>query len=248
MKHTAKTSFVQSCLKTFPEMSCLGDFVTLIFPDTCRACHSPLIHGEKVICTSCGYYLPLSDSHLNAENPVSKLFWGRVELSSAAAYYSFQKGGYVQQLIHQLKYKGRREVAIEIGMRFGAELKKADLFRTAELIIPVPLHVRKLKKRGFNQSDLFAQGLSACMDIPTDTESLVQETATETQTRKSRFSRWKNVESKFFLRDNKGLKGKHILLVDDVVTTGATLEACAKILLEVEGTKVSVAAMAIAGI
>jgi ComF family protein len=229
-------------------MTFFNDFITLIFPDLCRACNSPLLHGEAVICTNCSYYLPQTDSHLKAENPVSRLFWGRVELDSAAAYYLFQKGGNVQHLLHQLKYKGRKEVGVELGLRFGAELKKAGLFSNVELIVPVPLHARKLKKRGYNQSELFGAGLAERMCIEQNTKCLVRETITETQTRKSRFERWKNVESKFRLAEPKAVEGKHVLLVDDVVTTGATLEACAACLLESAGTKVSIAVIAIAGL
>ncbi len=232
--------------KRMRSLNRLNDFFYLFFPGICMACNSPLQHGEQVICTSCGYYLPLHNSHLNADNAVSRLFWGRIDLVSAAAYYSFQKGSHVQRLMHQLKYKGRKEVGTEIGKRFGAELKQTQLFRQAELIIPVPLHARKLKKRGYNQSDFFAHGLSSKMGIGVDSVSLVRETITETQTRKSRFERWKNVESKFRLIDDTAVRGKHILLVDDVVTTGATLEACARVLLGTEGTKVSIAAMAVA--
>jgi len=224
----------------------LQDFMSLLFPETCNACLKPLINGEKVLCTECSYYLPVTGFHLEADNPVSRLFWGRVEVDSAATYYSFQKGSRVQHLIHRLKYKGVTEIGFEIGKRYGADLKQSELFREISLILPVPLHDRKLKKRGFNQSDYFAAGLAHSMGIPWSSSVLKRVNATETQTRKSRFNRWKNVESVFAVSDSAMLSGKHVLLVDDVVTTGATLEACAHALLEVDGVKVSIVTMAAA--
>jgi ComF family protein len=224
----------------------LSDLFALFFPACCHACSAPLWNGEKVICTACDYYLPATGFHNWAENPVSRLFWGRVDLASAAACYSFQKGGAVQQLMHHLKYKGYQEIGVEIGRRYGKELRQSTLFQQSDLIVPVPLHARKLKMRGFNQSECFARGLSESLGIPVNTTALIRIAATETQTRKSRFSRWKNVESGFALNPLVNLQGKHILLVDDVVTTGATLEACAGRLLEIKGIKVSIAAIAVA--
>lgn len=227
-------------------MNLFNDFLSLVYPDTCSACQSALQNQEFVLCTSCRYTLPYTRCHNQADNPVSRLFYGRVLISNGAACYLFQKAGPVQELIHQFKYKGRKEVGLEIGRLYGLDLKDAPGFDQAEVIIPVPLHLQKFKKRGFNQSELFANGLGGSMQLPVNTSALVRKMSTGTQTRRSRFNRWKNVESIFHLQQPEVVRGKHILLVDDVVTTGATLEACAKVLLEAEGVVVSVAAIAVA--
>jgi ComF family protein len=226
----------------------LKDLVSLVFPTVCSACGRALYRNEHCICTRCHYQLPQTHYHLHPINPVARLFWGRVPLRSAAAYYSFSKGGSVQQLVHQLKYRGRKEIGITIGRFYGADLRENPLYRSVNTIIPVPLHEKKLQKRGYNQSDLFARGLADSLDIPCDAKNLARVRASETQTRRSRFERWKNVEDGFAVCDKARLEGKHILLVDDVVTTGATLEACAQALLEVPGASVSIATIAYAAI
>ena len=178
------------------------------------------------------------------DNPVIKLFWGRTSIFSASSMYSFNKGSKVQHLIHQLKYRGKKEIGVSLGKHYGNELKTAPLFSTASIIVPVPLHSKKLKKRGYNQSETFAQGLAESMRAENPSDVLIRTFASETQTKKSRFARWKNVEEIFKVASPEKITGKHVLLVDDVVTTGATLEACANKILEVPGTKVSVAAIA----
>ena len=192
------------------------------------------------------FHLPKTNFHLDNDNPVAKIFWGRVSIHSAAAFYAFNKGGKVQHLVHQLKYKGRQEVGVSVGKLYGYELMQSDYFKTVNTIIPVPLHPKKQKKRGYNQSDCFAQGLSKSMKVEVDYKTLYRAFESETQTKKSRFNRWKNVETIFQLRDLNTLQGKHVLLVDDVITTGATFEACAQTLLQVPDIKVSIAAMAYA--
>ncbi|HEY6163231.1 MAG TPA: ComF family protein [Bacteroidia bacterium] len=222
------------------------DFVSLVFPRVCTACGRSLNSHEDCICTLCHYRLPKTNYHLQPINPVVKLFWGRVPVRAAGSYYSFSKGGSVQKLVHQLKYRGRKEIGITIGKFYGAELRESEIFSSSQVIVPVPLHAQKLKRRGHNQSDLFAQGLASGLDIPHDPANLVRVKASETQTRRSRFERWKNVESVFKVSDPAKLEGKNILLVDDVITTGSTLEACAQELLKVPGTTVSVATIAYA--
>jgi ComF family protein len=226
--------------------SLLSDFFSLFFPEGCHACQAPLHKQEIALCTSCSYFLPQTGYHLLPVNPVIQMFWGRVNVEAAAAYYHFHKGGKVQNMIHRLKYGGHQEIGLEIGKRYGANLKQSVLFKDCSLIVPVPLHVRKLKKRGFNQSELFGEGLSESMGLELRLNCLERESVSGTQTRQSRYSRWKNVETVFRLNNPALIEGQHVLLVDDVVTTGATLEACVRALLEARGVKVSIATMAAA--
>lgn len=223
----------------------ITDMIGLIYPKICMACDRPLLKHEESLCTFCIYSLPKTNFHTQYDNPVSRLFWGKTDIEGAASYFHFEKGGHVQQLIHRFKYKGFKEIGIEVGKHYGTELKNAAPFKNADIIVPVPLHKSKQRKRGYNQSEFFAAGLSHAMQIPTDFTSLFRAKATETQTRKSRFERYENVESIFQLKANHPLSGKHILLVDDVVTTGSTLEACCRALKD-EGNKVSVVTMAYA--
>ena len=224
----------------------LNDFIALIFPHVCVSCGKSLYKNEQSICTYCAYYLPKTNFHLVHDNPIVKIFWGRVPIYSAAAFYGFNKGGKVQHLIHQLKYKGQQHIGVSVGKLYGYELKYCEDFNAVDTIIPVPLHPKRQKKRGYNQSDCFAEGLAESMNVKADLKTLYRALESETQTKKSRFSRWQNVESIFQLRNADALEGKHVLLVDDVITTGATLEACAQTLLQVPGVKVSIVCMAYA--
>ncbi len=225
-------------------MSWLSDFITLIYPRVCMACGESLLKHEECICSQCIYYLPKTNFHKEKENEVSKLFWGRVEIQSACAFYYFKKQSKVQNLLHQLKYKGQKQVGVKLGSLYGVELKQDKKFEDINLIIPVPLHPDKEKKRGYNQSEMFAIGLSQTMHAPAESSLLIRNFASETQTKKSKYNRWENVKSIFEVTDIEKLKDKHILLVDDVITTGATIEACAQHLLTVPGTRVSIAAIA----
>jgi len=227
-------------------MNLFNDFISLFFPKTCYACGNNLFTGERIICTSCLIHLPKTNFHKDKDNAVSRVFWGRVNIESAASLYFYKKGGKVQHLIHQFKYKGHQEIGIFLGELFGLDLAGSYGFDIIDLIIPVPLHERKIKKRGFNQSEVFAKGLSNSMKKELDTTSIVRSVATETQTKKSRYKRWENVSEIFLLKNPEKLTGQHILLVDDVITTGATMEACIQTIQQVPGTKVSVASMAFA--
>jgi len=225
-------------------MNPVNDLLFLVFPEICAVCGTGLWKYEEVICTSCNFHLPKTNFHLDKKNQVCRAFWGRVPIENAGAYLYFNKGSKVQRLIHQLKYKGRKDIGIYLGKQYGNYLITMPEFQQINYIVPVPLHRKKLKLRGYNQSESFAEGLSLSMKIPVDTSSFIRTISTQTQTRKSRFKRWENVSEIFLVANSETLENKHILLVDDVITTGATIESCVATLLKVSGIKISVAAIA----
>ena len=227
-------------------MILIDDFISLLFPRICAACGNSLWKQEETVCLSCEFHLPRTNFHLSLENPVSRLFWGRVNLESASAYVYFNKGNRVQRLIHQLKYKGRKDIGIYFGRQYGQHLRYSPFFQTAQLIVPVPLHTKKLMQRGYNQSEQFAIGLGESMKIPVDPDAICRRKETETQTKKSRFRRWQNVAEVFEVKDPRSLEMKHVLLVDDVITTGATLESCIRALSPIHAIRISVATIAVA--
>jgi ComF family protein len=224
----------------------LDDFISLLFPRLCYGCGNHLMRNESLICTECYVAIPRTDYHKEEENPVARLFWGRCKLEKAAAFSFYNKGSRIRNLIHNLKYKGIKELGYELGRIYGLSLKSSGFTNDIDLILPVPLHPSKKRIRGFNQSELISLGISEITTIPVDLVSLSRTTFSETQTRRSRFERWTNVEGIFCVSVPQGIKGKHILLVDDVITTGSTIESCANELLRIEGVKVSVVALAYA--
>jgi ComF family protein len=222
------------------------DFLSLLFPRLCCGCGTYLVRNERVICTECYLSIPRTDYHLKADNPVAQLFWGRCRIEKAAAFSYYTKGSRIRRIIHKLKYNGYREAGSELGRIYAASLKSAGFFDNIDLIVPVPLHPAKERKRGFNQSDCISGGISEISGIPVNKRVLKRSLASETQTKRSRYERWINVEGIFQLCDGCGIRGKHVLLVDDVITTGSTIEACVTELLKIEGVRVSVAALAVA--
>jgi ComF family protein len=224
----------------------LRDFLSLIFPVLCPACKNSLMANEEILCTECLYRLPTTGFHLMPDNPVARRFWGKLPVHAAGSYLYFRKGESVQRVIHELKYRGRREIGLFTGKLYGQELASSPLYRGIDLILPVPLHSHRLRKRGYNQSMLIAEGISLKMEVPC-ADSVIKRTRDSTsQTNKSRFSRWENMQAGFVIRDHEKIENKHVLLVDDVITTGATLESCAHILLKEGAGKVSIATLACA--
>jgi ComF family protein len=222
------------------------DFLSLLFPRLCYACGNHLLRNEKLICTECFVMMPRTNYHLDENNPVAQLFWGRCKIEKATAFSFYNRGSRIRNLIHNLKYKGIREIGYELGRIYGTVLHNSGFTEGIDLIIPVPLHPSKKRQRGFNQSDIISSGLSEATGLTVDTKILERKVITGTQTRRSRYERWANVEGIFNVTDINKITGKHILLVDDVITTGSTLESCVNELLKTEGVKVSVAALAVA--
>ena len=224
----------------------IKNLAELFYPNLCIACGDRLVSQEKFLCMHCWYDLPVTNFHLSADNKVAKLFWGRVQIENATSFFAYNKGSNYQHLIHFMKYKGMKELGFETGRRFGNTLKDATGFGSIEVIVPVPLHPAKQRQRGYNQSEWIARGLGQAMQKPVVAGNLVRNVHTSTQTRKNRFERWENVENIFEIKNPEAFSGKHILLTDDVVTTGSTLEACANELLKIEGAKVSISTLAFA--
>lgn len=222
----------------------ISDFFSLFFPEVCAGCGCSLVSNEQEICTGCLVNLPYTDFHLIPDNGVARQFWGRVPFIFCGAFLYFSKGTRVQNLLHQLKYNNRPEVGMKLGIHYGKQLASSPAMTAPDVIVPVPLHPKRQKKRGYNQSEYFALGLSESMQVPLDTTTLQRAIFTSSQTKKSRFSRYENMKDVFFLKQGEKFEGKHILLVDDIITTGATIEACAIPILKVPGAKISIAGIA----
>ncbi len=224
----------------------LDDFKTLFFPPSCLVCNGIMSKGEKGICLSCYNDMPRTLFSNDANNPVNQMFFGRIPLEFASAYISFSKFSKYHRLLHLLKYDNRPDIGVEMGRMMGQVFLKEHLFPHIDYIVPVPLHPKKEKIRGYNQSDMTAEGLQNYLDAKISIGDLIRHRNTATQTKKNQQERQNNVKNAFSLSPISELKGKSILLIDDVVTTGATLENCARVLIEEGGCKVSVFTFAIA--
>lgn len=220
--------------------------LALLYPELCLACHQALAPADSVLCLRCQYYIAPSNYHLQTPNPVLDRFWGRVELEHACTGFIFNKGSALQRLVHELKYNNQQQVGIELGQQCGELLQDTPPYTSIDCIIPVPLHPKKLRQRGYNQATLFAQGIAEVLQKPCLEQHLIRSKYTTTQTKKSRLERLANVEDAFTVEQQEALQHQHILLVDDVITTGATLEACAHKLLAIKGVRVSITAIALA--
>jgi ComF family protein len=216
----------------------------LFYPYTCCGCGSDQLDEHSLFCIYCLASMPLTQFEFFAANPIEKIFWGRVEIENASAHMYFTSGSAIQRSLHLLKYKGRKEIGVYFGAKMGSLLKQSQRFDDCEFIIPLPLYSLREKKRGYNQSLLIAMGISGQLGIPVITDAVFRTKKTASQTHKTRIGRWENMEGGFQIRDPQKILGKHILLVDDVVTTGASLEACAHALLTIPGLRVSIACLA----
>jgi len=218
----------------------------LFYPHLCEGCNKPLIATEKVLCISCAVELPETVYHHIPDNETAMRFAGRIPFIHATSYAWFTNDGLLQHLIHGLKYRNKKETGYYLGQRFGRSLQDTDWISTIDMIIPVPLHPAKEAVRGYNQSLCVAEGLGSVLNIPASDKILLRIRDTESQTHKTRAERVNNMDGAFVIAENAGLAGKHILICDDVLTTGATLEACALALMAAESIKISIATVGIA--
>ncbi len=227
-----------------PLLEVLKDFASLFFPNYCLACNDSLVKGEELVCTFCMTEMPQTDHHLYHENTLQTRMLLRIPVVYAMAFFKFTKSSRAQNLLHNLKYKNHPEIGVMLGKVYGTRLLDYGFSSEFDIILPVPLHESRRRKRGYNQSAKFAEGLSEKLSIPFSDTLLARARNTQTQTRKTRLNRWQNVSEGFMIKDNAAIKGKHILLVDDVITTGATIEACGQALLKNGCGKLSIACLA----
>lgn len=220
--------------------------IHLLYPHICTGCGSDILLKENLLCARCLGNLPATGFAAHPNNPVEEIFWGRINLKAAHSEFYFDKDGLVQHLVHQLKYKNNESIGLYLGQMMGKTLLCSKRFENIDGLIPLPLYPEKERKRGYNQAAIICKGMSQVMNIAVITNKLLRQRYTETQTKKHRTERWENVEGSFIVKDGNILKGKHLLLVDDVVTTGATLEAAGMVLLKVPDVSLSIATLTIA--
>jgi ComF family protein len=207
----------------------------LFFPQVCYGCGSDLVNHDQLLCLHCLHQLPYTDFHLRAGNPVERIFWGRLPIAQAAGIFYLTKDSMLERLMYQLKYKGKKDVGTYCGTMIGHAIRETS-FAHADALVPLPLFPAKERKRGYNQSALICEGISSVIEKPVWKQAIQRITGTQTQTQKNRIERWENMQGRFNISDAAALSGKHVLLVDDVITTGATLEACGKELVDAGAT------------
>ena len=225
-------------------MKFLKDIINIFYPEICLCCKEQLVENEQTVCLICRHDLPLTKFSFEKDNLVEKSFYGRIPIENATALFYFLKKGKVQQLIHELKYNKQQQVGTFTGNWLASEMLESNRFKNIDYIIPVPLHKNKLKKRGYNQVTTFGNSLASNLNVSYLDNVLIKVSSTKTQTKKLRLDRWKNVQELFVVQNSDKLKNKHILIIDDIITTGATLEACCKSFSNIKGLKISIACMA----
>lgn len=226
-------------------MNPFTSFIDLFFPNLCVACNETLVKGEQHICLKCISEIPKTNYHTAKDNEIEKRFWGKTPLENATAYFFFEKGSKFQHLLHELKYKGNKEIGYHLGKVAASELLQNDAYKQIDCIVPVPLHAKRQAKRGYNQSEWIAKGLAEVLDKPLITNNLLRIQENTTQTKKSVYERFENTRGIFQLKNPSEFLGKHILLVDDVLTTGSTLEGCMQAFKDID-VKTSVFTLAVA--
>lgn len=221
-----------------------NDIINLVYPFICAGCGSDLLSRHSYLCLDCINEMPHTDFHLHLLNPVEKIFRGRIPITSATAAVYFTKQSSVQQLLHRLKYRGDKRAGEYMGRIMGKNLKSCEWLHDVDGIVPLPLNIKKERKRGYNQAEIICGGISEEMNVRIFNDIVSRTSFSETQTHKSRMERWSNIEGKFQLNKSVDVSIRHLLLVDDVVTTGATLESCGRELLKSDGVKLSIATFA----
>lgn len=220
------------------------DLLHFFYPHTCAGCGEALPSTTQSICVDCLIQLPETRFQHSAGNPVERLFYGRIKLRTAMASYFFSKKQALRHIIHAFKYEQNKEVCIQMGKLMGEHIKNCERMLPIDYLIPIPIHDSRAKKRGYNQALLLCEGIEHTTGIPILANIVQRARATETQTRKGRSARWENVEDGFYIGEEKLLQQKHLLLIDDVITTGATLEACGSVILKAQPASLSIAALA----
>ena len=215
-------------------------FISLFYPPYCKACNGTLVKGEMDLCSVCIADLPRTFDHRDCENILFQKLSGRIPITHASAFFVFRKRGKIQQLMHAFKYKGHIEIGRRLGKLYARELLDSGFERDWDILLPVPLHGSKKRKRGFNQSEEFGKGLAEVLKIPCRDDVIERIAKTSTQTTKSKVRRWENVKNVFRIKNQEEVNGKKILLVDDVATTGATLEACGNQVLNAGAVRLGV--------
>lgn len=223
----------------------LISLLNLFFPKVCYACFNLLQDNEDTICINCRHELPITNFHFNNNDSVKKVLYGRSKIENGTSLLRFEKKGPVQKLMHGLKYKGHENIGYTLGNWLGGELKTIKDYQNIDIVVPVPLHKKKLRKRGYNQVTMFGEQLALSLNAKYIDDALIKVTNNQSQTKKGRLSRLKSNNELFTLNNITAIENKHILLVDDIITTGATLEACISILNQAKNIKISIATMAI---
>lgn len=224
--------------------SYLNDFAHLIYPHHCEGCGTDILQNSQLLCGECIVQIPETGFTAMQENTVEKRFYGRLPIQTATAAYYFTKESLMQHLMHQLKYKGNKEVGVYLGKLLGYQLLQSNRFNDVDVLVPLPLNPKREFKRGYNQAMMICEGIAEVLQKPIASKAVIRTVFTETQTKNDRIHRWENMDGVFAVMDEKQLKNKHVLLIDDIITTGATLEACGKVLLENNLKAISIAAVA----
>lgn len=227
-------------------MALMNYLIDLFFPPQCQACSSILQDNALKICVRCRHQLPVTNYHFQQDHPLNHLFFGRIHFVASTSLFYFQKHSRVQKLLHNLKYKQQKSVGTTLGLWLGAEMMTSKRFDNIDVVVPVPTHKKRLKKRGYNQALPFGMAIATVFDIPCDDSVLIKKEHTKTQVFQTKEERWNSVVHNFQMAKKDMVFGKHVLLVDDLITTGATIEACSKVLLDAGVKHLSLATIAIA--
>lgn len=222
----------------------INSFVHLFFPHNCIGCGTDNLNDDDLLCAKCLYQLPQTNFFQSKNNPVEKNFYGRLNIEAAASGFYFTKNSLLQKLMIELKYKNNKDVGFYLGKMLGKMLNESERFNNVDALVPLPLNAKKEKKRGYNQAKIICEGITSVFNKPILNNAVVRIYFTETQTQQDRIHRWQNMQNVFAVSNVSAIEGKHILLIDDVITTGATLEACGAAILKTPKTKLSLASVA----